>query len=309
MSNVPGDPFSLLQQFQEFYATLLSTKEAVLQTYPIPAGSSLPPTPNQQEAESQSNTASITLTKEQKEAATPPSLDSTALKNISKEPGEEDFEQKIAQISIQISSFLRDQETAVLTEFSQYAEQYYLEAQYIMAAYADEFFLNFNWQGRKVWDKFLIEMNLFNSHVSGDLFFDRLDEYLDVTASKSTYALGIIYYAILSLGFQGKYRGKKNALQSVKEYKSRLFLIITGHRSQLDNINIRLYPQTYEQTLTDGNDNKITNPKWWWGGVLVLICSFIILTHLVWRNATIEAGTAMQSILKLESTSAEELNG
>lgn len=294
-----GDSGSLLEKFQDFYITLLSIKKEAVTTWPTLPTSTASPTPNQQEAEDQSNNTSVTLTQNQQTTVPPfPTADSNLL-SPEQENKKSSFDANIAQVANKIAYFLKEQKNVTLQEFGQYAEQYYLEAQYIMAAYADEFFLNLDWQGKTVWDQSLVEMILFNSHVAGDLFFERLDFYLDNVASKATVSLGIIYYYILSLGFQGKYRGQKNASSAIKDYKDRLFLFITGHRPNLNKESYTLYPQAEQQTMTTSSEQTIRNPKWWWGAFLVLVCSFIIVSHLTWIDATTGAKNSMEHILKL----------
>jgi len=299
MISEQGDALSLLEQFQSFYSTLLSVKEEALKTWPVLPTSPLSPTPNQQKAEDQSNNSSVTLTEDQKNSVPPFPTKEQGLQSPELTAEKASFDASIAQISQKIAAFLKEQENSILQEFGQYAGEYYLEAQYIMAAYADELFLNLDWQGQKAWDQSLVEMVLFNSHVAGDLFFERLDVYLNTTASKSTIGLGTVYYYILSLGFQGKYRGQKNAEKTIQNYKDRLFFIISGHRPLLNKKSYHLYLQAYQQTVTSSEQHTIRSPKWWWGALFVLICCFVIVSHLTWINATKGAQEAMQSILKL----------
>jgi len=51
----------------------------------------------------------------------------------------------------------------------------YFEAQYVMAAFADDIFIHLDWEGKRAWTSNLIESTLFQSHVAGELVFDKLD--------------------------------------------------------------------------------------------------------------------------------------
>src|SRR5690349_24331554 len=51
----------------------------------------------------------------------------------------------------------------------------YREVQYVMAALADEIFLQLQWPGAEFWTAHLLETQLFNSHNAGEEFFSRLD--------------------------------------------------------------------------------------------------------------------------------------
>ncbi|HEU5459777.1 MAG TPA: DotU family type IV/VI secretion system protein, partial [Pyrinomonadaceae bacterium] len=54
----------------------------------------------------------------------------------------------------------------------------YFEAQYVMAAFADDVFIHLNWEGKRAWTSNLLETALFQSHVAGEVFFDKLDRLL-----------------------------------------------------------------------------------------------------------------------------------
>src|SRR5258708_39776326 len=67
------------------------------------------------------------------------------------------------------------------------------EAEYVMAALADEPLLNARWSGHEQWS--LLEQELFHTHASGDLFFHKLARLLP-GGSASTH-LAIIYFHAL----------------------------------------------------------------------------------------------------------------
>lgn len=60
-----------------------------------------------------------------------------------------------------------------------YGAGLYREAQYLMAALADEMFLSeLEWQDRDAWQRMLLEHRLFNSSVAGERIFRRIDQVL-----------------------------------------------------------------------------------------------------------------------------------
>ena len=75
------------------------------------------------------------------------------------------------------------------------------EAEYVMAALADETLLNARWSGREQWS--LLEQELFHTHASGDLFFHKLDRLL--TGGSASNDLAMIYFQALALGLSAAF--------------------------------------------------------------------------------------------------------
>lgn len=157
----------------------------------------------------------------------------------------------------------------------------YREAQYVMAALADEIFLNSNWPGRGTWP--LLENKLFNSHASGEILFQRIDRLLQ-DRSRGHGDLAMIYFQALALGFRGKYRDQDERGE-LEQYRHRLFVHIY-HRSPDDLANDRsLFPQSYLPTLAEGDGRRLPNPKTWLFvlagvGVVWLGASWMLWHHL-----------------------------
>jgi type VI secretion system protein ImpK len=174
-----------------------------------------------------------------------------------------------------------------------FAFEIYREAQYVMAALADEIFLHMNWDGRANWP--LLESKLFQTHIAGEVIFQRLDRllqrrdpfYLDLAA---------VYFMTLSLGFQGKYRGSdpNNALG---QYRRQLFAMIYRRNPQLFTTNTPIFPQTYQNTLDRGPGRKLPNQNIWFvllGAVFVL---WIVVAHFAWTNVSSEVAAGIAKVL------------
>jgi type VI secretion system protein ImpK len=163
-----------------------------------------------------------------------------------------------------------------------FAFEIYREAQYVMAALADEIFLHMNWDGRANWP--LLESKLFQTHIAGETIFQRLDRllqrrdpfYLDLAA---------VYFMALSLGFQGKYRGSDpgNALE---QYKRQLFAMIYRRNPQLFNSNSPIFPQTYQNTLDRGAGRKLPNQNIWFGLVAAVFVVWLGVSHFAWSSVS-----------------------
>ena len=102
---------------------------------------------------------------------------------------------------------------------------YERDAQYVMAALADEVFLHaLEWEGKAAWRDTLIEERLFKTYVAGERFFVRLDELL-ARDDPSRRSLASIYLMALAAGFKGKYSGGDEG-RAIADYKNRLRVLL-----------------------------------------------------------------------------------
>jgi type VI secretion system protein ImpK len=165
-----------------------------------------------------------------------------------------------------------------------FAVEIYRGAQYAMAAYADEVFLNLNWAGRDTWRDHLLESRLFGTHRAGDELFERVEALLgnrDTAYSE----LARVYLIVLALGFQGKFRGLPDAEQRISPYRHRLFQFIYNR----DPLAVRgadnVMPQAYATTLNEARASQLPYLRpWLWtaAGVFVL---WIAAAHFIWDDA------------------------
>lgn len=158
----------------------------------------------------------------------------------------------------------------------------YREAQYVMAALADEFFLNQDWPGKKNWA--LLETRLFRSHAAGEVVFKKLDllllqrdpVYLDLAA---------IYFFALSLGFQGKYR-ENDPGNAIDRYRRQLFAMIFRSNPELLQGNHHLFSQSYSHTLAEGRIVKLPHPRNWLLALAAIIVLWVTVSHALWSHVT-----------------------
>jgi type VI secretion system protein ImpK len=168
-----------------------------------------------------------------------------------------------------------------------FAFEIYREAQYVMAALADEIFLHFNWDGRANWP--LLENKLFSTHIAGEVIFQRLDRllqrrdpfYLDLAA---------VYFMALSLGFQGKFRGSDPG-NSLEQYKRQLFAMIYRRNPQLFVTNNSIFPQTYQNTLDRGTGRKLPNQNIWYALIAGVLVIWILASQVAWASVSGEVSS------------------
>lgn len=179
-------------------------------------------------------------------------------------------------------SFLETQSSRASRSGGAFGFQVYREAQYLMAALADEVFLNQDWPGRHNWP--LLETRLFQSQEAGELIFKKIDllllqrdpVYLDLAA---------VYFFALSLGFQGKYRHNDPG-SDIESYKRRLFTLIFAHDPRLLQQAGPIFKESYSHTLPDARAIKLPHPRKWILAFLGIILFWLALSHVLWINVS-----------------------
>jgi type VI secretion system protein ImpK len=161
--------------------------------------------------------------------------------------------------------------------------EHYFEALYIMAAFADEVFINMEWEGQRTWPSNLIESALFHSHVAGEMFFEKLDRLL-AARDPANKSLAAIYLNILSLGFQGKYRGQPDSGR-LREYRRDLFNFIFQQPADLEHEAKVAFPEAYVKTLRT-DKKKLTNPTLWLGVLGLVLVAYLLISQGVWLMLT-----------------------
>ena len=162
-----------------------------------------------------------------------------------------------------------------------FAYEVYREAQYVMAALADEVFLHLEWEGKTSWP--LLESRLFQTHIAGEEIFSRIDRLLQ-RRDPFYQDLAAVYFMALSLGFQGKYRGGDDA--QPREYRRQLFRMIYRRDPKLYTVTGHLFPQSYQNTLDKAEMKKLP-AQWVWAWLIVGVLVFwIALSGYTWSSAT-----------------------
>ncbi len=155
------------------------------------------------------------------------------------------------------------------------------EAQYIMAALADEILLNFDWPGREVWTSCLIEEALFGSRIAGDRIFDRLDELLR-TRDPARGDLALIYLLALSLGFEGRYRGT-DCLARMQAYRAALYRFRFRRDPDPSDRARQISPQAYGFTVSDAIPQQMPHVGRWVTILLLVIVGMLGLSQVIWQ--------------------------
>lgn len=212
----------------------------------------------------------------------------------------------VGSISKNIVTLLESQELTASHEGGDFLMAYYREALYIMAALADEIFLNFDWIGQNTWDMYLIEQKIFKTQIAGDKFFENLDAYL-LNRDPLKIDLGALYYFALALGFQGKYRGidDKGVL---KNYMKSLFLFVVRKEPAFQDPNYLLFPEAYGYTQEEGLIHNLPNPRIWYNAFMALIFGFGVIGSIVWYSQMSSTNHITNQILDQKSKNLHQKN-
>jgi type VI secretion system protein ImpK len=176
----------------------------------------------------------------------------------------------------------------------------YREVQYVMAALADETFLNLEiqgkaWSGRDYWLRHLLETQLFDSHNAGQEIFSRLDRLLD-QPERSYTDIYAVYLLALSLGFRGKYWGVDDG-GLLQRYRARLFARVYRRQPELFSGHNRLFPEAYRHTLSEGAAKRLPAPSRWFAALALAVLVWLGVTWIFWDHLTSDLEASVHKIL------------
>jgi type VI secretion system protein ImpK len=211
------------------------------------------------------------------------------------------FSQKehVIDVSDTLVNFLENQALEARKLGGSMGESVYREAQYVMAALADEVFLSLPaWEGRMFWQQYLLEQRLFRTHVAGAKFFDAAEDLLK-TNDPLRLGLGFIYLTALGVGFRGKYRGV-NDQGVLDDYKERLFMYVYREKPRLlDNEGELLFPEAVSATITRPLSRPLLGEVRRWSLVLAAALGiYAVLAYGVWFGVTHQLQTSADMILE-----------
>jgi len=156
----------------------------------------------------------------------------------------------------------------------------YREAQYVMAALADEIFLHISWQGKESW--VLLESRLFQTHVAGEVIFQRIDRILK-QRDPFYVDLAAVYFMAIGLGFQGKYRDNPHS-DELQQYQQQLFRFIYHRAPNLTHFTQPLFPDAIQNVTDAGPGRKLPDQRLWLLLVVLVLVLWVGVSHLAWRS-------------------------
>lgn len=171
------------------------------------------------------------------------------------------------------------------------------DAQYIMVVLTDEIFLGINWPGAKQWQKSLLEAQIFETQIAGELFFKKLDALLESNDSTRG-ELALLYFLTLSLGFKGKYKDHGDR-EAMKWYLEQLYTAINQRPTHLFRPGRPyLIEQCYDYTLSEPPGRGLPDVRVWSMCIASIITLYIFITYIVWYKLASEMHEALNLIFE-----------
>ncbi|HXT17697.1 MAG TPA: DotU family type IV/VI secretion system protein [Gemmatimonadaceae bacterium] len=203
------------------------------------------------------------------------------------EPSEYTPEHGAAQIARGISQQLQHLMEQLALDASVKAGEYgaalFGEAQYVMAAIADETFLATDWIGREAWLRFLLEQSVFRSQIAGEEIFRRIDKLLSRRTGVSA-ELAAVYFVALGAGFEGQYRGTGDP--ALREYRQKLYRFV--FQRDPSRVPAVLSAQPYDHTAGAARPTRLPLVRRWtliFAGAAIV---YIAAAFIIWRSLTSE---------------------
>ncbi|CAB3760456.1 DotU family type IV/VI secretion system protein [Paraburkholderia solisilvae] len=183
---------------------------------------------------------------------------------------------------------LRAQRSAVEHDGSPDECALYRDAQYAMAALADEqILLEVRWNGRAEWLGLTLEGALFDTRAAGVGFYRIVDQLLATQAPTLLHAeLGLVLLAALELGFRGGLRGDREADRLARR-RLELAAFVRGVRGTHDTG--RAFEQAYEHTVRladpESNGSRLAPLSPWFYGARLALAAYLIVAGAIWFTA------------------------
>ena len=153
-------------------------------------------------------------------------------------------------------------------------------ARYLKAALADELLINADWAGRPHWRHVLIEAQLSRTSSAGEKVFEEIEQILS-QREPAQRPIARLYLSVLSLGFQGRYRGT-GSLQKIADYRRELFQFIYQRAPDLQGRDRTLSPEAYASTLTHLAARRLPRLSRWWVMALLVVLGLLAVSELLW---------------------------
>jgi type VI secretion system protein ImpK len=163
----------------------------------------------------------------------------------------------------------------------------YQQAEYVMAALADEILLHhLDWVGRDAWNNHLMEYRLFRTRIAGEEFFKRLERFLQ-TPDPMYKDLATVYLLAIMMGFRGKYYASNDSGR-IDYYRRQLFIFIFHGQPELRKETKKLFPEAYLHTVEEGPGRKVPQVKIWYLLLAAMIVLYLFISRSIWTNSTSE---------------------
>lgn len=206
------------------------------------------------------------------------------------------LEKLCVQVQRRLMTVIREQATRIELQGNDLTVLNHQEAQYIMAALADETFLGFNWGvGRRAWEQNLIEAQLFYSQTAGEQFFARLERLIEAN-DPTRRDLAEVFLLALGVGFLGRYRDRDDG-GALQRYRTQLFHVLNQRAPTLDSGQTMIMPTAYENRAMPQVRRLLPDIQVWSSAVAAVSVLYVLFAYIIWHQTTAEIRTLTSSII------------
>lgn len=303
MSPIQSNDSYMLSQFRDFYTEVIRLKQLIKDSGSPEIATAAPETPtngNGHKVDPQ-----VTGNLPVVDPALLPTLSgsekTTALTvrgalAIDREPSPE--QSKLARLVWQdMKALFQRQAIEVLRVGGKHTDNYH-DALYVMAVLADEVFIHLDWEGNRAWTSNLFEESLFQTHLAGEKFFEKLD-FLLQNNDPADKSLAAVYLSALALGFRGKYHGL-NDHGRLRRYREELYAFVFQQPQDLKSDSKIAFPDSYVKNLRAEKRKKLTNPRVWLAVLCFVVVAYLAVSHGLWIKLTSRLDHANQKITEVE---------
>jgi type VI secretion system protein ImpK len=178
---------------------------------------------------------------------------------------------------------------------------HFRDSHYLMAALADEIFLNLPWKGAQIWQENMLEAQLFQVQMAGEQFFKKLDLLLS-TNEQNRGEIALIYLFCLSFGFKGQFRDRDDE-QKITWYMDQLYILVNGGaHGIIRNNQDHMVQNCYDFTLTEPPSRGLPDVKTWATWIGAVLLTYVFVTYVVWYKLSSEIHESINQIFEQART-------
>lgn len=201
----------------------------------------------------------------------------------------------VLRVQYRLRRALDRQEFEAVRHGGGYGAGLYREAQYAMAAIADEVLLHLvDWEGRQRWREYLLESALFQTQIAGERIFDRIDQMLRSGVNADA-DLAAVYLVVLSLGFRGKYRGEDDH-GALHAYRQRLRVLIRRREAAPDDPDQPLFAEAYAFTIRAGTPVRLPHARPWLMTLAGVLLTYVVVQQVLWHYVSAPVANVVQRV-------------
>ncbi|MFM0016304.1 DotU family type IV/VI secretion system protein [Paraburkholderia sediminicola] len=190
-----------------------------------------------------------------------------------------------AAVHARLVESLREQYSTVQRDCTPDLLRIYRDAEYAMAALADEqLLLEVKWAGSGEWLNLMLESTLFDTRNAGVRFYRLIDNLLAVALPSQAHAeLGLVLLGALEVGFRGALRGDHEAA-ALAVRCDELVKFVTDVRGR--DVGSHAFEQAYEHTIGPQDPEpascRLAPLSPWFNAARLALVAYLLVSAAIW---------------------------